>query len=66
MPAFGYNTLLDVQPAIVDMGFCIFLTVSTSIVFFTGSRFIVAVSMHGKRLQKIKETLKQKKETISN
>ena len=29
MPAFGYDTLLDVQPASVEMGFRIFLTVPT-------------------------------------
>ncbi|MFZ5879104.1 MAG: MFS transporter, partial [Chloroflexota bacterium] len=33
MPAFGYDTLLEVQPPSVDLGFRIFLTVPTSIGF---------------------------------
>jgi Na+/melibiose symporter-like transporter len=45
MPACGYDTALDIQPASVDLGFRIFLTVPTSIGFFIGGLFVVVVSI---------------------
>jgi hypothetical protein len=33
LPQFGYDTLPEVQPATVDLGFCIFLTVPPIIGF---------------------------------
>lgn len=61
MPAFGYNTLLDVQPPSVDLGFRIFLTVPTSIGFLLAIFLLWLYPLHGKYLQEIKETLKNKK-----
>ena len=63
MPAFGYDTLLDVQPASVDLGFRIFLTVPTSIGFLLAIFLLWLYPLHGKYLADIKETLKQKRET---
>jgi GPH family glycoside/pentoside/hexuronide:cation symporter len=64
MPAFGYDTLLDVQPASVDLGFRIFLTVPTSIGFLLAIFLLWLYPLHGKRLQEIRDSLvaKQKAE----
>ncbi|MBI5840389.1 MAG: MFS transporter [Chloroflexi bacterium] len=62
MPAFGYDTLLDVQPASVDLGFRIFLTVPTSIGFLLAITLLWLYPLHGKRLQDIKDILTKKKE----
>lgn len=61
MPAFGYNTLLDVQPASVDLGFRIFLTVPTSIGFLLAIFLLWKYPLHGKRLQEIKSVLMEKR-----
>ena len=61
MPAFGYDTLLDVQPPSVDLGFRIFLTVPTSIGFLLAIFLLWLYPLHGKYLQEIRETLVQKR-----
>lgn len=61
MPAFGYDTLLDVQPASVDLGFRIFLTVPTSIGFLLAIFLLWLYPLHGSYLQQIKHTLKLKR-----
>lgn len=61
MPAFGYNTLLDVQPDSVDLGFRIFLTVPTSVGFLLAILLLWLYPLHGKYLQEIKDTLKNKR-----
>ncbi len=66
MPAFGYNTLLGVQPPTVDLGFRLFLTVPTAIGFLLAILLLWLYPLHGKYLQQIKETLQQKRETASN
>jgi GPH family glycoside/pentoside/hexuronide:cation symporter len=63
MPAFGYDTLLDVQPASVDLGFRIFLTVPTSIGFLVAIFLLWLYPLHGEYLNQIKETLKAKRGT---
>ena len=63
MPAFGYDTLLDVQPPSVDLGFRIFLTVPTSIGFLLAIFLLWLYPLHGKYLEEIKATLKQKRES---
>ena len=65
MPAFGYDTLLNVQPATVEMGFRIFLTVPTSIGFLLAIFFLWLYPLHGERLAKVQETLKKKREAQS-
>jgi GPH family glycoside/pentoside/hexuronide:cation symporter len=62
MPAFGYDTLLDVQPASVDLGFRIFLTVPTSIGFLLAITLLWQYPLHGKKLADIREALEAKKE----
>jgi GPH family glycoside/pentoside/hexuronide:cation symporter len=62
MPAFGYDTLLDVQPATVDLGFRIFLTVPTTIGFLLAITLLWLYPLHGKRLAYIRKTLEAKKE----
>ncbi|MEY2819353.1 MAG: hypothetical protein RL275_2816, partial [Chloroflexota bacterium] len=64
MPAFGYNTLLDVQPPSVDLGFRIFLTVPTSIGFLLAIFLLWLYPLHGSRLAEIKEILKNKRGKI--
>lgn len=66
MPAFGYNTLLDVQPASVDLGFRLFLTVPTSIGFLLAIALLWLYPLHGKYLQEIKQTIQQKREIVKN
>jgi glycoside/pentoside/hexuronide:cation symporter, GPH family len=61
MPAFGYDTLLEVQPATVDLGFRLFLTVPTSIGFLLAIFLLWRYPLHGKRLQEIKDTLNAKR-----
>jgi GPH family glycoside/pentoside/hexuronide:cation symporter len=61
MPAFGYDTLLEVQPASVDLGFRIFLTVPTSIGFLLAIFLLWLYPLHGKYLQDIKDTLSKKR-----
>lgn len=62
MPAFGYDTLLDVQPATVDLGFRIFLTVPTTIGFLLAIFLLWLYPLHGKKLADIREALEAKKE----
>jgi GPH family glycoside/pentoside/hexuronide:cation symporter len=61
MPAFGYDTLLEVQPPSVDLGFRIFLTVPTSIGFLLAILLLWLYPLHGKYLQDIKDSLKNKR-----
>ncbi len=63
MPAFGYDTLLETQPATVDLGFRIFLTVPTSIGFLLAIFLLWLYPLHGKRLKDIREKLDEKKKT---
>lgn len=63
MPAFGYDTLLDVQPASVDLGFRIFLTVPTTIGFLLAIFLLWLYPLHGDYLKQIKETLTKKRES---
>ncbi|MBN1665872.1 MAG: MFS transporter, partial [Anaerolineales bacterium] len=63
MPAFGYDTLLEVQPASVDLGFRLFLTLPTTLGFLLAIFLLWLYPLHGERLQAIKTALagKQKK-----
>jgi GPH family glycoside/pentoside/hexuronide:cation symporter len=61
MPAFGYDTLLDVQPATVDLGFRIFLTVPTTIGLLLSMLLLWLYPLHGKYFASIKETLDKKR-----
>ena len=65
MPAFGYDTLLDIQPATVDLGFRIFLTVPTTLGFLLAIFLLWLYPLHGKYLQDIKDTLEKKRETTN-
>jgi GPH family glycoside/pentoside/hexuronide:cation symporter len=62
MPAFGYDTLLEVQPASVDLGFRIFLTVPTSIGFLFAIFLLWLYPLHGKKLADIREALELKRD----
>jgi glycoside/pentoside/hexuronide:cation symporter, GPH family len=61
MPAFGYDTLLEVQPATVDLGFRIFLTVPTSIGFLLAITLLWLYPLHGDTLKHIRAALIAKK-----
>ena len=65
MPAFGYDTLLDVQPASVDLGFRIFLTVPTTIGFLLAIFLLWLYPLHGPYLSEIRQTLEKKRESAS-
>ena len=64
LPAYGYDTSLAVQPASVDTGFRIFMTVPPLI----GSALAVLVlafyPLHGARLKEIKDALAAKAGTV--
>jgi GPH family glycoside/pentoside/hexuronide:cation symporter len=62
MPAFGYDTLLDVQPSSVDLGFRLFLTLPTSVGFLLAIALLWLYPLHGKRLGEIKSALTAKRE----
>jgi GPH family glycoside/pentoside/hexuronide:cation symporter len=64
MPAFGYDTLLDVQPASVDLGFRLFLTLPTSIGFLFAIFLLWLYPLHGNRLADIKAKLGEKLKDI--
>ena len=61
MPAFGYDTLLETQPASVDMGFRIFLTVPTSIGFLLAIFLLWLYPLHGKYLAEVRQALEKKR-----
>jgi GPH family glycoside/pentoside/hexuronide:cation symporter len=61
MPAFGYDTLLEVQPASVDLGFRIFLTVPTSVGFLLAITLLWLYPLHGDTLKQIRAGLIAKK-----
>lgn len=61
MPAFGYDTLLDVQPASVDLGFRIFLTVPTTIGFLLAIFLLWLYPLQGERLKEIRQKLDAKR-----
>lgn len=62
MPAFGYDTLLEVQPASVDLGFRLFLTLPTTLGFLLAIFLLWLYPLHGERLQAIKSFLAAKQE----
>ncbi len=57
MPAFGYDTLLEVQPASVELGFRLFLTIPTSIGFLLAIFLLWLYPLHGRRLKEIRVAL---------
>jgi GPH family glycoside/pentoside/hexuronide:cation symporter len=61
MPAFGYDTLLDIQPATVDLGFRLFLTVPTTIGFLLAITLLWLYPLHGKRLADVHDALETKR-----
>jgi glycoside/pentoside/hexuronide:cation symporter, GPH family len=61
MPAFGYDTLLEVQPASVELGFRLFLTVPTTIGFLLAIFLLWLYPLHGQRLKDIKVALTAKR-----
>ncbi|NSW52403.1 MAG: MFS transporter [Anaerolineae bacterium] len=61
MPAFGYDTMLEVQPATVELGFRLFLTVPTSLGFLLAIFLLWLYPLHGERLAHIQAALKVKR-----
>jgi len=64
MPAFGYDTLLDVQPASVDLGFRLFLTIPTTIGFLLAILLLWLYPLHGKRLQEVQVAVAAKRQRM--
>lgn len=62
VPLFGYDTMLDVQPATVDLGFRIFLTVPAIIGFTLAIVALYFYPLHGERLKEIRAELAKKTE----
>jgi len=61
MPAFGYDTLLEVQPVSVELGFRLFLTVPTTLGFLLAIFLLWLYPLHGQRLKDIKAMLAAKR-----
>jgi GPH family glycoside/pentoside/hexuronide:cation symporter len=61
MPAFGYDTLLEVQPQSVETGFRLFLAGPTSIGFLLAIFLLWLYPLHGQRLKDIKARLATKR-----
>jgi GPH family glycoside/pentoside/hexuronide:cation symporter len=61
LPAYGYNTALDVQPASVGTGFRIFLTVPPAIGSLLAVLCLMYYPLHGERLENVKAALAQKR-----
>jgi GPH family glycoside/pentoside/hexuronide:cation symporter len=61
MPAFGYDTLLEVQPQSVELGFRLFLAGPTSIGFLLAIFLLWLYPLHGQRLKDIKAALALKR-----
>jgi GPH family glycoside/pentoside/hexuronide:cation symporter len=61
MPAFGYDTLLEVQPSSVELGFRLFLTLPTSLGFLLAILLLWLYPLHGKRLAQVRDALVAKK-----
>jgi len=57
LPHFGYNTLLEVQPASVDLGFRIFLTIPPIIGFLLAILALYFYPLHGERLKAVRRAL---------
>lgn len=64
MPAFGYDTLLEVQPASVDLGFRLFLTIPTTIGFLLAIFLLWLYPLHGTRLQEVQAAVAVKKQRL--
>jgi GPH family glycoside/pentoside/hexuronide:cation symporter len=61
MPAFGYDTLLDVQPPTVDLGFRLYLSVPTTLSFLLAIFLLRLYPLHGRRLREVREALRVKR-----
>lgn len=66
LPAYGYNTALDVQPASVGTGFRIFMTVPTAIGSILAVLALVFYPLHGARLGEVKAALARKQAEDDN
>jgi len=62
VPMYGYDTMLDVQPATVDLGFRIFLTVPSIVGFTLAIVALYFYPLHGERLKEIRAELVKKTE----
>ncbi len=60
MHAYGYDTLLETQPATVDTGFRIFLTIPPIIGFLLAILALYFYPLHGDRLKDIRQKLAEK------
>jgi len=61
LPAYGYNTALDVQPASVGTGFRLFLSVPPAIGSVLAVLALLFYPLHGERLEKVEAALAQKR-----
>jgi glycoside/pentoside/hexuronide:cation symporter, GPH family len=59
LPRFGYNTLLEVQPASVDLGFRIFLTIPPIIGFLLAILALYFYPLHGEKMKAVKKALQK-------
>jgi GPH family glycoside/pentoside/hexuronide:cation symporter len=60
LPRYGYNTLLEVQPASVELGFRIFLTIPPIVGFILAIVALYFYPLHGERLKAVKNALQEK------
>lgn len=65
MPAFGYDTLLEVQPPTVDLGFRLFLSAPTTVAFVLAISPLWPYPLHGERLMPIRAALRAKRAKLT-
>jgi GPH family glycoside/pentoside/hexuronide:cation symporter len=63
MANYGYDTLLETQPATVDTGFRLFLTIPPIIGFLLAILALYFYPLHGERLKEIRQKLAEKNKT---
>jgi Na+/melibiose symporter-like transporter len=61
MQTLGYDTLLEIKPSNVDLGFCLFLTIPTTIIFLLVIFLYWLYPLHDKRLREIPAAVAVKK-----
>jgi GPH family glycoside/pentoside/hexuronide:cation symporter len=62
MPMFGYDTLLDIQPETVNMGFRLYLTIPPVVGSLLAILALYIYPLHGQKLKDIKAALAAKRE----
>ena len=63
LPAFGYDTALDVQPASVGTGFRVFMAFPTVVASLLAVAALFGYPLHGARLESLKADIAVRRKT---